>query len=450
MFEQNINWDLAARNNDNLANAAVSLADLAGITKKAKNEAARQAIYKRALGGGLSSLAGPQGDFSGNPVVPQGGGLASLTRPMGAAGYGKPGEMGTAPTNMAGNGQPESRAPSPQQAAYSASIPAQQPAPAASQGAPFGGFTDADLMQIMSDPTASEDERAFARGLAGQRAAPKDPVAEQLAKVKLAQAQKELAGGSARRSLQPVWGVGPDGKPAIVQLGDDGSALQTKLPDGFNVANKPIEMDLGTKIVLLDPQTRQPIGERAKDIAGVEAQKQVGEVQGKQIAGAKGDVTAADNALAVLDNILADPVLQDGSGGWGTGASSMLNAVPGTAGYNFQTKINQVQGVAFLQAIQQLRGMGSLSNAEGATATAALTRINSGLDPESLKTATGELRTIIERGRARALQLSGGQAPSAGGGDDLLSQARDAISRGADPAAVRQRLMQNGVDPAGL
>jgi hypothetical protein len=35
-------------------------------------------------------------------------------------------------------------------------------------------------------------------------------------------------------------------------------------------------------------------------------------------------------------------------------------------------------------------------------------------------------------------------------GHDPLSQARDAITRGADPAAVKQRLKQNGIDLSGL
>jgi hypothetical protein len=30
------------------------------------------------------------------------------------------------------------------------------------------------------------------------------------------------------------------------------------------------------------------------------------------------------------------------------------------------------------------------------------------------------------------------------------TQARDAIARDADPAAVKQRLQQNGIDPSGL
>lgn len=44
-------------------------------------------------------------------------------------------------------------------------------------------------------------------------------------------------------------------------------------------------------------------------------------------------------------------------------------------------------------------------------------------------------------------QPQGGARPSA---SDPLAMARDAILKGADPNAVRQRLQQNGIDPSGL
>ena len=59
----------------------------------------------------------------------------------------------------------------------------------------------------------------------------------------------------------------------------------------------------------------------------------------------------------------------------------------------------------------------------------------------------------------RADQLRGGsyykpqqsrQPAAAQPQGDALAAARDAIQRGADPAAVRQRLQQNGIDPSGL
>lgn len=360
-----INWNMYAQTGDNIREGIGGLADIAGVSTKAKNRAALDQKFSS-----LASLGSPEtGAMTGLPLEPQ-------------------------REQFAGNPKPQEF------------------------DGPLGTFSNKDLIDIMRNPEAQDTERALVMDEYKRRTTPKDPYAERMKQLDLQLAEQKVKSfgqtGAARRSLQPVWGVGADGKPAIVQLGDDGSAIQTALPQGFDIANKPIEMDLGTKILLLDPQTRQPIGERQKDIAGVEAQQEIGTVQGKKIAGAPGDVVAADSALSVLDNILSDPVMTQ-PGAYGTGISSVANAIPGTPGYNFQTKINQVQGVAFLQAIQQLRGMGALSNAEGQTATAAITRINSGLSQNDLRTAIQELRTIIEQGRARAASLAGGgqAAPSA-------------------------------------
>ena len=43
-----------------------------------------------------------------------------------------------------------------------------------------------------------------------------------------------------------------------------------------------------------------------------------------------------------------------------------------------------------------------------------------------------------------------GAATAAKSSNDPLSQARDAIARGADPAAVKKRLLEMSIDPAGL
>jgi len=68
----------------------------------------------------------------------------------------------------------------------------------------------------------------------------------------------------------------------------------------------------------------------------------------------------------------------------------------------------------------------------------------------------------LEFNEKRAGELRGGNYYKKGGGapqnqpaqpaqsGDPLASARDAIARGADPAAVKQRLIQNGIDPSGL
>ena len=62
---------------------------------------------------------------------------------------------------------------------------------------------------------------------------------------------------------------------------------------------------------------------------------------------------------------------------------------------------------------------------------------------ERMKTLADRKQQMLE-GRLQMLKGQGGN------GSDPLEAARDAISRGADPEAVRQRLIDNGIDPAGL
>lgn len=87
-------------------------------------------------------------------------------------------------------------------------------------------------------------------------------------------AVKRTAGGEFGK--QPIWGIGPDGKPAIMQLSSTGKAVASQFPEGYSPAKDPIKMDAGTHWVILDPQTRQPVATIPKDIAGAEAAKHGG------------------------------------------------------------------------------------------------------------------------------------------------------------------------------
>jgi hypothetical protein len=55
---------------------------------------------------------------------------------------------------------------------------------------------------------------------------------------------------------------------------------------------------------------------------------------------------------------------------------------------------------------------------------------------------------VIEWDVTAWVTVSGGRVH--GSGNDPLSQAREAIARGANPAAAKQRLQQNDIDLSGL
>lgn len=153
----------------------------------------------------------------------------------------------------------------------------------------------------------------------------------------------------------------------------------------------------------INPQTGRTF---AKDPAEVERQKEIGTAQGKQAASAPGDISAAEQALTVLDQIKTDEYLDRG-----TGLSSFGNMIRGTGGYDFEALVSQAKSGAFLTAIQQLRGMGALSNAEGQTATEAVTRMKTGLSKEAFLKAVSDYEAVIRKGMAQAQSRLSGAAP---------------------------------------
>jgi hypothetical protein len=185
---------------------------------------------------------------------------------------------------------------------------------------------------------------------------------------------RDQAAGSTEYGLTPIWGQFPDGTFGYGVQGKDGTFRQ---------------VDTG-ELNPLDPRTLA--GERAYGTA-------IGASQGQGVAAAPSDIANATTALNILDQIETSPELP-----WATGTSAGLggNRVPGTGRYGFQNLVDQAKSGAFLSAIQDMRGLGALSNAEGQVATAAITRMDTALSEADFRKALADYRTIINRGLERA------------------------------------------------
>jgi hypothetical protein len=105
---------------------------------------------------------------------------------------------------------------------------------------------------------------------------------------------KKSGGGGADYAKQPQYGVDKDGNVVILQLGSDGQAVQTKLPEGVSLSKEPIKMDAGTHFVLIDPVTRQNVGTIPKGNYKAEFDKAQGGAEGK----AKGEATASFESMS--------------------------------------------------------------------------------------------------------------------------------------------------------
>lgn len=149
------------------------------------------------------------------------------------------------------------------------------------------------------------------------------------------------------------------------------------------------------------------IGMGGEAAAAVERGKAIGQVEGAAIAGAPVDVATADETLRLIEGVRQDPGLDIGTGG-----TSIANIVPGSPGYDFQNRVNQLLSGGFLTAIDQLRGMGALSNAEGQTATRAISRMDTATSKPAFLDALSDYENIVRMGRERAASRVPQPAPT--------------------------------------
>jgi hypothetical protein len=155
-----LNWNMYADTGQNLADGLGGLADLAGVSSKAKNRAALDQKFSS-----LASLGSPEtGAMTGLPLEPQRDRLPA----------------GPAPEQFAGNPKPQEF------------------------DGPLGTFSNKDLIDIMRNPEAQDTERALVMDEYKRRTTPKDPYAEQMKKLELELAQKKVQTYGQQDPLRPT------------------------------------------------------------------------------------------------------------------------------------------------------------------------------------------------------------------------------------------------------
>jgi hypothetical protein len=80
------------------------------------------------------------------------------------------------------------------------------------------------------------------------------------------------------------------------------------------------------------------------------------------------------------------------------GAGKIAGMIEGTDTSDWAARFNEIKGQSFLQAVENLRGMGSLSNQEGDAATKAIQRMSTSQSEKEFKAAATDFKEIIQRG----------------------------------------------------
>lgn len=203
--------------------------------------------------------------------------------------------------------------------------------------------------------------------------------------------------------VTPVYGQTPDGNLAIGQLNKQGG-IKWVDTQGNKIAQPVKTIDLGTSVRTIGTKTGQAIGsDIKKDIRGAKREAGIGKAEGAAAATSTGDYAKATDAITQIDALLKDKGLENVTG-------PVMGRLPNVSGdaQRAQARIDQIKGQTFLQAYQQLRGGGQITEVEGKKAEAAIARLNQAQSTTDFKQALTELRDIIAAGRARLPGVNAG------------------------------------------
>jgi hypothetical protein len=132
------------------------------------------------------------------------------------------------------------------------------------------------------------------------------------------------------------------------------------------------------------------------NVQGREAAEELGKAQGKAQANYPAIANSTQTSLRLIEEAISHPGRETA-----TGLSSRIdprNYIAGTNAADFDSRGKQLEGRVFLDAFEQLRGGGAITEAEGNKATAAHARLQRSQSDEQYLGALKELRGILQKG----------------------------------------------------
>ena len=270
-------------------------------------------------------------------------------------------------------------------------------------------------------PRLPEGQRAVAEALLAQslsQGTPMTPYQQEslaLDRDRLAFDREKFASGTREGPKyygNVQWAGDPDtGEYRPYQIGSDGTVNWIDL-GGAQPMPPTRSADLGTSIAQVGPGGVTTGAVLEKDVRGEAGERAIGTAQGESVGGAAaglaGATAKAEQSMALIDSIIADPALE--------GITGMIEGrlPPMTqAGTDLNVKIDQLRGRVFTEAFESLKGGGAITEAEGRAATEAMGRINRAQSVGEFQTALAELRGIISAGVERMRQKAAQAAPEA-------------------------------------
>jgi hypothetical protein len=215
---------------------------------------------------------------------------------------------------------------------------------------------------------------------------------------------------AAEYGTSPQYFVDKDGNLKVGQLSKAGGMKPVDLPEGAKAWSPGIDYkDTGTGFVGLNKRTGQVEGSIAKDVAGEASATVAGKAQGQANVDLPSVESATNVLLGRIDDVANDPYLTRMTGP----IDARLPNVSGDS-VRIQSKIDQLQGDAFLQAFESIKGAGQISEVEGAKAEKAKSRLTAlGVNDKDYPAALNDFKNEVVRLRDLVRAKAGkGAAPA--------------------------------------
>ena len=176
---------------------------------------------------------------------------------------------------------------------------------------------------------------------------------------------------------------------------------KTDVGETINLGNKDAR---GNLIITATPGSADVASARAGQVTAAEAG---GRVTGTSQAQATIDlpkvIDNADTAVKHVQELLSHPAFKSSVGMGVPG----IKYVPGSAQADFRSRMDQIQGGAFLTAIDTLKGTGAITEVEGTKATAAKNRMATATSEKAFNDAAKDFLDIMEQGVKQTYSRAG-------------------------------------------
>lgn len=231
------------------------------------------------------------------------------------------------------------------------------------------------------------------------------------------------------------------GADAAVAVGTIPAMIQKPVEENLSAAAKRRIDDLNVQIGQADSETKrgQLVLERDKFIAEqAKTQTALGTDTQNQL-------DTIGQSIATIKSLKDDPLL-DSWFGVGTTTGKLLGMIPGTDNKDFRARVDTLKAQQFLTQAKEMKGMGALSDAEGARIERAVASLDTDQSKGAFKNALGVIMTTLEKGQNKI--IASGKLPKTGGAFVVKSPTFGNVNEGdinrllvQYPGATREQVM---------